>query len=426
MLGQLRGKKNSAESSVLPSAVGSFRIPMWTLSACVVLTSVALASIIPDQRTNVAMPFEAESQSLTEVFRPLLTTDPWAAVTSQTVNVGAPTSISLNRYVSNVDAVPKGEPSQTPVQTGWGRERRGLIQEATVTPLNPTSMPLLLNLGSPSNFEIRVAYRAGAIERSLFEDARDAGLSDPIILKLAEIFGWDIDFALDIREGDSFVVIYEEKFWFGRRIGEGAVLAAEFSNRGKTYQAIGLKDEIGRVTYFTPTGRNLQRTFLRTPVQFSSVSSSFSKSRYHPILKTWRAHNGVDYSAPAGTPVRATADGKLVSIGWNGGYGNTVIIDHGSFYSTLYAHLSRYRDGLKRGQKIEQGDVIGYVGQTGLATGPHLHYEFQIGGQHQNPLAFRFPEGDLISPSLRDEFLRNTRLWITRLDFISGRHLATR
>ncbi len=180
------------------------------------------------------------------------------------------------------------------------------------------------------------------------------------------------------------------------------------------------------MSYFTPQGMSLKRAFLRTPVRFSSVSSRFSNARYHPILKTWRAHSGVDYSAPIGTPVHATASGRVVWIGWNGGYGSTVIIKHQGVYRTLYAHLSGYRSNLHVGEFIEQGKVIGYVGQTGLATGPHLHYELQIAGHHRNPLTFKFPEGEPVTPALREEFFRTARTWSTRLDLISDRQLAAR
>lgn len=334
----------------------------------------------------------------------------------------------IRRANTSVETAGQPIPGQhLTIRTDWGGELTGSFEEplktarllfASTNPAHPAS--------ATGSFETRLVYRAGSIERSLFEDGRDAGLSDPLILKLAEIFGWDIDFALDLREGDRFVVIYEEKFWFGKKISDGAILAAEFWNRGRAYRAIGFRDAYGRVNYFTPAGKSLRRPFLRTPVQFGSVSSRFSTSRYHPILKTWRAHNGVDYSAPVGTAVHATANGRIMAVGPNGGYGNTIVIDHGNSFSTLYAHLSRYRPGLRVGQHVEQGEVIGYVGKTGLATGAHLHYEFQVHGKHQNPLAFEFPPGDAIAPVLRDEFSRSARAWVTRLDFLGGRQLAAR
>ena len=274
--------------------------------------------------------------------------------------------------------------------------------------------------------EVRLAYVTGHIERSLFEDGHDAGLSDPLIVDLTEIFGWDVDFALDVRAGDRFAVIHEEKYWRGQKIADGEILAAEYVNQGQLYRAIGFRGADGRLTYYTPTGRSLKRTFLRTPVKFSRVTSFFSNARYHPVLKMWRAHNGVDYSSPQGTPVQATASGRVVSMGWKGSYGKTIVLDHGGAYTTLYAHLSGYRSDLREGQQIKQGATIGYVGRTGLTTGPHLHYELQFKGRHQNPLTFEFPDGAYIAAETRQEYWRAARIWTARLDFISGRTLAAR
>lgn len=274
------------------------------------------------------------------------------------------------------------------------------------------------------DYEVRLAYVAGSIERSLFEDGQDAGLSDPLILHVAEIFGWDIDFTLDLRPGDSFAVIHEEKYWLGQKIADGDILAAEFVNQGRTYRAIGYRDESGQIEYYTPAGVTLRRAFLRTPVKFSRVSSAFSNSRYHPILKSWRAHTGVDYAAPKGTPVRATGNGTVMSVGWNGGYGNAILVRHSGPYATLYAHLSRYRTGLRPGQEIKQGEIIGYVGQTGLASGSHLHYELQVNGVHQDPLTFVFPGEDQIGAAAKAGFLAAAAMWGAKLDIISSSRLA--
>jgi len=274
------------------------------------------------------------------------------------------------------------------------------------------------------DYEVRLAYVTGSIERSLFEDGQQAGLSDPLILSLAEIFGWDIDFALDLRHGDSFAVIHEEKSWLGQKIADGDILAAEFINRGRTYRAIGYRDATGKMEYYTSDGVTLRRPFLRTPVKFSRISSAVSNSRYHPILRSWRAHKGVDYSAPKGTPVRATASGRVVSVGANGGYGNAIVIQHAGPYSTLYAHLSRYRSGLRAGQEVKQGEIIGYVGQTGLATGPHLHYELRVNGVYQDPLTFVFAGEDQIAADVRPDFVRTAAIWNAKLDLIGGSRLA--
>ncbi len=243
----------------------------------------------------------------------------------------------------------------------------------------------------PSNYEVRLARVAGIIERSLFDDGQATGLSDRLIVELGDIFGWDIDFVVDLQRGDRFTVLYEEKYWRGQKIADGDILAAEFVNQGRRYRAIAHRTADGRLEYYSPDGLALRRTFLRTPVRFSRVSSTFSGARYHPILKTWRAHNGVDYDAPLGTPVRATASGRIAAMGWNGGYGNIVEIRHAGPYSTVYAHLARHRSGLRAGQTVEQGEIIGYVGQTGLATAPHLHYEIQVNGVQRDPLTFELP-----------------------------------
>ena len=269
-------------------------------------------------------------------------------------------------------------------------------------------------------FETRVAHVSGIIESSLFEDGQDAGLSDNLVMKLVEIFGWDIDFALDLRRGDSFSVIHEEKFWRGQKVTDGVILAAEFVNQGRVFRAIAFRDANGYTSYYTPDGTSVRRPFLRTPVEFSRITSRFTGGRYHPILKTWRAHKGVDYAAPVGTPVRATASGRLLSIGWNGGgYGKRIVIRHNATYNTVYAHLSRFRDGLRVGSFVDQGQTIGYVGATGLASGPHLHYEFQVNGAHRNPLTFKFTGGGKIASQNRDEFARLANDWTARLDLIS-------
>ena len=337
-------------------------------------------------------------------------------------------------------------PSQAPA-AGRNEPVLGRVGATVVRALRTESIPemqvrlygpqtdlhlLLINPGppytssGPGNYQLRPAYVSGSIEHSLFETGQAVGLSDRLILKLAEIFGWDVDLALDVRAGDNFSAIYEEKYWFGRKVSDGQILAAEFINRGRVYRAIGFPDETGRLVYYTPDGHNLKRTFLRTPVAFSRVSSGYSGFRYHPILKLWRAHTGIDYAAPVGTPVRATATGTIAAIGWNGGYGRTIIVEHDGPYSTLYAHLSRYRSDLRVGAQVAQGETIGYVGRSGLATGPHLHYEFRVNGRHQNPMTYEFPDGDLVAPDKRAEFLHDAHEWIDQLNRMTDRLLASR
>ncbi len=256
----------------------------------------------------------------------------------------------------------------------------------------------------------------GTIDSSLFLAAQAAGISDRTILRLVEIFGWDVDFALDLRKGDRFSLIYEENHWQGEKVSDGAVIAAEFVNQGRSVRAIRHVDKDGHARYFTPEGRSIRRTFLRSPVKFSRISSRFSWGRYHPVLKRTRPHKGVDYAAPRGTPVIATADGRVTHVGKKGGFGRTVMIKHGGSYSTLYAHLSRYRKGLRRNAHVKQGQVVGYVGQSGLATGPHLHYEFRVNGSHVNPLRVKHPKAAPIAKEYRDGFIQDARLLEARLD----------
>ena len=273
-------------------------------------------------------------------------------------------------------------------------------------------------------YDTRLTYVTGSIQNSLFVDGQNAGLSDAQVMQLVDIFGWDIDFAQDLRPGDSFSVAYEENFTKGQKLNDGPIAAAEFVNQGKVYRAIGFRDETGTLGYFSPEGMSLRRAFLRSPVKFSRITSRFSRGRFHPILKTWRAHNGVDYGAPIGTPVMATASGRIVSVGVKGGYGNAVVLKHGGSYSTLYAHLSRFQSKIRAGSYVEQGQIIGYVGKTGLATGPHLHYEFQVDGAHRNPLTFHFPQAEPIRAEQKNDFLQLAQQFGRQLDQLSRNALA--
>jgi len=267
------------------------------------------------------------------------------------------------------------------------------------------------------DIQTRFAYVTGTINSSLFLAGQEAGLSDPLIMRLTEIFGWDIDFAINLRKGDSFSVIHEEKYWLGQKIADGPIIAAEFVNQGKSYRAIGIRNAQGRLEYFTPDYRSVRRPFLRTPVQFSRISSGYGL-RKHPILGRWRRHTGIDYAAPMGTPIRATADGRIVFRGRKGGYGNAIIIKHGYGYSTLYGHMKRFRSGIRLGSFVEQGQIIGYVGMTGLATGPHLHYELLVNGEHHNPLTYPLPKAVAMNSNERGEFAQLLQNWSPRLDLM--------
>lgn len=233
--------------------------------------------------------------------------------------------------------------------------------------------------------EVRHSYATGVIDSSLFLAGQKAGLNDRMTLKLADIFAYDVDFLQDIQEGDSFALLYEELYLDGESIGQGNIVSAEFTNQGKTYRAVQYTNKNGSTSYYTPDGNIMRKQFLRTPVDFAKVTSYFSLSRKHPILHKIRAHKGIDYGAPSGTPIRAAGDGKVVFAGVRNGFGNVVMIQHGGVYTTLYGHMSKI--GVKNGARVSQGQIIGAVGQTGLATGPHLHYEFHVNGTAVNPLA---------------------------------------
>jgi len=265
--------------------------------------------------------------------------------------------------------------------------------------------------------------KSGEIRSSLFAATDAAGLSDNVAVQLADIFAGDIDFHRDLRRGDKFTVIYEMFYHEGRAIKSGRLLAAEFVNQGKIFRAVWFQDADGKGGYYTPEGKNLRKAFLRSPLEFSRISSGFAM-RFHPILQEWRAHKGVDYAAPTGTHVKATADGTVELVGKQGGYGNIVMLKHQGGFSTYYAHLSRFADGLRKGAKVHQGDVIGHVGQTGWATGPHLHYEFRVNNEVRNPLTLALPAALPIPPQQLAAFGSVCTPLATQLDLLRNTNLA--
>jgi murein DD-endopeptidase MepM/ murein hydrolase activator NlpD len=268
--------------------------------------------------------------------------------------------------------------------------------------------------------ETRTAHTQGTIDTSLFLAANDAGISDNIIMELAGIFGWDIDFALDIRKGDSFKVLYEEIYRNGEKIKDGDILAAEFVNDGNVYRAVRYTNpKTKRTEYYTPEGKSMRKEFLRSPVNFTRISSGFTTGRFHPVLHKMRAHKGVDYAAKRGTPVLAAGDGKVIFKGKKGGYGNVLILQHGSKYTTVYAHLNNFNKHIKVGKKVTQGQTIAYVGSTGLATGPHLHYEFRVDGVHRNPLTVRLPSSEPVPERYLADFENSVTPILAQLDLLT-------
>jgi murein DD-endopeptidase MepM/ murein hydrolase activator NlpD len=265
----------------------------------------------------------------------------------------------------------------------------------------------------------RVQLASGEITDSLYGAAERAGMSSAATLELAKAFGYDIDFAQDLRVGDQFHVVYEEIWRDGERLRQGDVLAATFVNQGKRYQVFRYEFADGRSEYYDADGRPTKKSFLRMPIDFARISSRFSAARKHPVLGTTRAHKGVDYVAETGTPIMAAGDGKVTYAGWKGGYGRTIIVDHGNNVTTLYAHMSRMGN-YKTGSRVRQGAVLGYVGASGLATGPHLHYEFRVAGVHRDPLKVTLPKPEPLPATELARFRLQTQPMLAQLSLLEG------
>ena len=272
--------------------------------------------------------------------------------------------------------------------------------------------------------ETRVVMRSGRILSSLYGATDSAGIPDKIADRMAETFSTNIDFREDLRRGDTFSVIYTVNYRNGEPIAAGTLLAAEFVNAGKPYRAVLFRDPFGREDYYTPEGESLKKGLLRSPLEFSRVTSSFSNSRKHPVYGFHRAHTGVDFGAPTGTRVKATGDATVAFTGRKGGYGNLVILRHHNGFETYYAHLSAFASGIRPGRAIGQGQVIAYVGSTGASTGPHLHYEIRIAGRPQNPMAIKLPGSPPLATAQRARFLQQTADWSDKLGMLRGTNLA--
>ncbi len=272
--------------------------------------------------------------------------------------------------------------------------------------------------------DIHYSTISGIIETSLYESALKARLDDRLIMELADVFGWDIDFALDIRRGDSFRVVYEEKFLDGEKIGNGSIVAAEFINQKERFQALRYKHENGDISYYTPEGKSMRKAFLRAPLDFRRISSNFNPRRLHPVFKTVRPHRGIDYAAATGTPVWSSGNGRVIASGFTKANGNYIVIQHGNNIQTKYLHLhKRY---VKKGQKVKQKQKIGSVGSTGYSTGPHLHYEFLINGVHRNPrtIVGKLPKAESINTSEYERFKQQTKPLLAELDLYKTTNVA--
>lgn len=263
-----------------------------------------------------------------------------------------------------------------------------------------------------------VEMRSGTITHSLFGATDAAGVPDSVASRFAEIFGTQIDFSRDLREGDRFSVVYETVFDQGVPVRAGRILAAEFENQGKKHTVVLYREADGNEAYYTPDGRGLNQAFLRYPLEFTRISSSFGR-RMHPIHRSWRRHNGTDFAAPSGTPIMASSDGRVNFVGRQRGYGNTIIVQHRDKYATLYAHLKGFANGLQKGQRIRQGQVIGYVGMTGWATGPHLHYEIRVNNVPHDPMKIALPEVEPLNKQELESFKIATAPMLERLALLN-------
>lgn len=269
--------------------------------------------------------------------------------------------------------------------------------------------------------ESQQMLKSAVIRDTLFGATDDAGIPDQIAIQIAEILSSEIDFYQDLRPGDRFHVIYEAYYNAGEMMKTGNVLAVEFVNNGTTYQAIHFGDATGKYAYYTPDGKSLHKTFLRSPLEYTRISSSFSAGRYHPILQRIKAHRGVDMAAPTGTRVKASGDGRVAFMGKKGGYGNVVVLNHPNGISTVYGHLSRFSDAIRKGDAVNQGDIIGYVGMTGLATGPHLHYEFLVNGNHRDPMKVALPNSVPLNDNFKSEFNALSLTMLAKLEMLKQR-----
>jgi murein DD-endopeptidase MepM/ murein hydrolase activator NlpD len=274
------------------------------------------------------------------------------------------------------------------------------------------------------NIERRTHVAHGTIDGSLYGAGEAAGMSDALLAQLANAFGYDLDFAHDLRDGDNFTVVYDDVYREGERLRDGNVIAATFINRGKRYSAFRFTNRAGETLYYTEDGRPLRKSFLRMPVDFAKVTSRFSAARLHPILGTMRAHQGVDFAAPIGTPIHAAGAGKIAFRGWQSGYGNVVIVQHDAHHSTLYGHMSRFATE-QIGQRVAQGQTIGFVGMTGLATGPHVHYEFRVDGQHRDPLTVTLPKPEPLPAAEFARFRSQTQPMLAKLKTLEATQLAS-
>ena len=359
---------------------------------------------------------------------------PSAKYESDTIRSGDSLSVVFDRnnlsaadVVAIASTVPREVLKLRPGQTiSWTRsaDNRVQVMNIQISPLASHRITRSSDGGFAYRLDEKSAqrypqYASATVNNSLFYDGNKAGVPEQVLINLAGIFGWDIDFALDIRKGDSFALVYEEIWANGEKIGNGEILAARFVNQGKSYTAIRYVDRLGNPNYYTPEGLSMRKEFLRNPIDFARISSRFNLRRKHPVLNKIRAHRGTDYAAPIGTPIKAAGDGKVIFAGRKGGYGNVIILQHGARYQTLYAHMNAFHRSIRRGKKVRQGQVIGYVGTTGMSTGPHLHYEFRVDGVHRDSLKVKLPKAKPIPKVEKARFLQQAKELTSVLDNVT-------
>lgn len=375
---------------------------------------------------NIALPLDAQ-ESATEMRPPVFWRNEYVQRGDKMADVLSRMNIhdaAASAYLNNATATLRPLPVGMPVQAETRADGSLLALRYT----DKSGNQIIIERGAsefstrilPAQLEQRLLARSGEIESSLFAATDAAELPESVAYQMAEIFGGGLDFHRDLRKGDQFNVIYEMSYSNGEPLRAGRIQAAEFINQGVSHRVVYFQGNNTNGKYYSPEGRSMIRAFLRSPLEYSRVSSGFSRSRFHPVLAKWRKHNGVDYAAPTGAKVRTTADGAVVFVGQQGGYGNVIKVRHAGGYTTVYGHLSRFAPALRRGQRVSQGEVIGFVGKTGLASGPHLHYEFMVNGQHRDPMRVALPDASPIPPDQQAAFLDATRSLTERLALITN------
>jgi murein DD-endopeptidase MepM/ murein hydrolase activator NlpD len=408
-------------ATITRESVGTERSPGLLPTSAQVAATQPLMNSPLQQATPVPVPSTTDwitvkvrsGQSLSNIFEEQeLPSDDWLEI------------IKLGREAAQLRRLRAGDQLQL-------RIAEGRLQELVYSPDPRETLQIRRDgdafeaLQLTAEIQHRTAYARGVVRSSFFAAGQAAGLSNRLVLDVAKIFGYDIDFALDLREGDRFAVAYDTLYTNGKKLRDGDILAAEFITDGETYRAVRYVDRQGHAAYYAPDGTSLRKFFNRAPLDFVRVSSGFSLGRRHPVLNSIRAHKGVDYAAAAGTPIKATGDGKVEFMGRRSGFGNVIMLKHGGSYQTVYAHLSRYKRGLKEGDAVKQGQVIGYVGMTGLATAPHLHYEFRVGGLHKNPMTVALPRATSIPRQYVVQFRAETAPLLAQLDTLSNTRYAS-